>query len=119
MTMDGFVNISNNKAIKYATVYLEDSEANINGNIVFSNNSGSFVTVASNTNVSFTGNGKFLGNKVNPQADGFQEGGAITLSLSNITVVGSCTLSHNHAENGGAIHSTESKFNFNHCPQLG
>ena len=43
----------------------------------------------------------------------FQEGGAITLFQSNVLFDGECNLERNHAENGGAIHSTESRLYIN------
>ena len=43
----------------------------------------------------------------------FQKGGAITLHQSSAFFYGSCNLEHNHAENGGAIHSTEGKLYVN------
>ena len=113
LTMDKSVFIANNVATKYATLYLDRCEVNITGNYEFSNNTGSLV--AFNTNVSLTGDIKFINNQIYVENDTFklQEGGAITLFLSVIHFGGSCSLSRNHAENGGAIHSSESKLHIN------
>ena len=105
-----FLLIDNNKADRYAVIYLIDSEfiGNDSGNAIFSSNLGSLV--AFNSNITFTGYATFMNNKPSQTVSGdFQEGGAITLFQSNVFFNGVCNLEHNHAENGGAIHSTESK----------
>ena len=48
-----------------------------------------------------------------PQTGSLQEGGAITLFQSNAFFEGSCSLQNNHADNGGAMHSSESKIYVN------
>ena len=108
LTMNGSVVIANNVATEYATVYLDDSEVYIRGDyVIFSNNTGSFV--AYNAYVSFMGYTNFLNNQINAQDDNILEGGAITLFLSVMHFDGPCNVSHNHAVNGGAIRSSESK----------
>ena len=47
------------------------------------------------------------------KAGSFNEGGAITLFQSSAFFDGTCRLEHNHAENGGAILSSESKIYLN------
>ena len=106
--------VDNNKADRYAVIYLSDSEffGNDSGNATLSNNLGSLV--AFNSNITFTGYATFVNNTPSQTVSGdFQEGGAITLFQSNIFFDGECNLEHNHAENGGAIHSTESKLYVN------
>ena len=108
LTMKSSVVIANNVATEYATVYLDECEVNIRGDyVIFSNNTGSFI--AYSAHVSFMGYTKFLNNQINTQDDSILEGGAITLFLSVIHFDGSCDVSYNHAENGGAIRSSESK----------
>ena len=108
LTMKSSVVIANNVATEYATVYLDECEVSIWGNyVIFSNNTGSFV--AYGAYVSFMGYTNFLNNQINAQNDNFLEGGAITLFLSVMHFDGSCNVSYNHAENGGAIRSSESK----------
>ena len=107
-----FLLVNNNKADRYAVIYLSDSEfiGDDSGNATFSNNLGSLV--AFNSNITFTGYATFVNNTPSVSGD-FQEGGAITLFQSNVFFGGECNLEHNHAENGGAIHSTESKLYVN------
>ena len=108
LTMKSSVVIANNVATKDATVYLDGCEVNIRGDyVIFSNNTGSFVAYRSH--VSFMGYTNFLNNQINAQDDNILEGGGITLFLSVIHFDGSCDVSYNHAENGGAIRSSESK----------
>ena len=110
-----FLLVDNNKADRYAVIYLLDSEffGDDSGNVTFSNNLGSLV--AFNSDITFTGYVTFVNNTPSQTVSGdFQEGGAITLFQSNIFFDGECNnLEHNHAENGGAIHSTESKLYVN------
>ena len=109
-----FLLVDNNKADRYAVIYLSDSEfiGIDSGNAIFSNNLGSLV--AFNSNITFTGYATFVNNTPSQTDSGdFQEGGAITLFQSNIFFDGVCNLECNHAENGGAIHSTESKLYVN------
>ena len=108
LSMKSSVVIANNVATKYATVYLDECEvSNWGEHVIFSKNTGSFV--AYRTHVSFMGYTNFLNNQINAQDDNILEGGAITLFLSVMHFDGSCNVSYNHAENGGAIRSSESK----------
>ena len=111
LTMNSSVVIANNLATEYATVYLNECEVKIRGDyVVFSNNTGSFV--AYNAYVSFMGYTNFRNNHIfNAQDGNILEGGAITLfrSVIHIQFDGSCNIFYNHAENGGAIRSSESK----------
>ena len=109
-----FLLVDNNKADRYAVIYLSDSEffGDDSGNVTFFNNLGSLM--AFNSNITFTGYATFVNNTPSQTVSGdFQEGGAITLFQSNVFFDGVCNLEHNHAENGGAIHSTESKLYVN------
>ena len=102
-----FLLIDNNKADRYAVIYLSDSEF-IGNDLFFSSNVGSLV--AFNSNITFTGYATFVNNTPSQTDSGdFQEGGAITLFQSNVFFDGECNLEHNYAVNGGAMHSTESK----------
>ena len=107
--------IDSNLANRYAVIYLSDSEFighDLESVITFSNNVGTLV--AFNSNITFIGNAKFLNNQPRQaNSDDFHEGSAITLILNNVYFVGVCNLEHNHAENGGAIHSTECKLYVN------
>ena len=114
MIQHSFFLVNNNKADRYAVIYLLDSEflGDDSGNVTFSNNLGSLM--AFNSNITFTGYATFVNNTPSQTVSGdFQEGGAITLFQSNVFIDGECNLEYNHAENGGAIHSTESKLYVN------
>ena len=96
-------------------LYLTESEfiGCKSGHIVFSNNLGSIVGFSSN--ITFSGYAIFVNNKLGLSQNGagtFQ-GGAITLFHSNLVFDATCNLEHNHAENGGAIHSVNSKLYVN------
>ena len=109
-----FLLVDNNKADRYAVIYLSDSEifGDDSGNATFSKNLGSLV--AFNSNITFTGYATFVNNTPSQTVSGdIQEGGAITLFQSNVFFDGECNLEYNHAENGGAIHSTDSKLYVN------
>ena len=106
--------VENNTADRYAVIYLSDSEfrGHDSGNFTFSNNLGSLV--AFNSKVTFGGYATFVNNQpLKTTSRDFQEGGALTLFQSNVFFYGECDLEQNHAENGGAIHSTESKLYVN------
>ena len=114
-----YLQIDNNSAGRYAVIYLMDSEFNGNDSenvhvLTFANNLGSIV--AFNSNITFVGNVTFVNNqptKIVSLIDDIQEGGAITLFQSSVFFVGVSNLQHNHAENGGAIYSTDSKLYVN------
>ena len=106
--------IDSNLADRYAVVYLSDSEFveyDTENVIMFSNNLGSLV--AFNSNITLNGYATFVNNRPPHTTSVFQEGGAITLLQSSVVLYGVCNLKQNHAENGGAIHSTESKLYVN------
>ena len=70
--------------------------------------------MAFNSNLTFISNATFVNNQAsNATLGNFHEGGAMTLFQSNVYFAGTCSLEHNHAENGGAIHSTDSKIYVN------
>ena len=107
----GSILMSNNVAGGYAVIYLSGSKFHnqASGNTLFSNNSGSLV--AFNSSLTFIGHAVFENNYPprNP-SNNFQEGGAITMLFqSNTFIRGICDFVENHAENGGAILTTESK----------
>ena len=109
-----FLLVDNNKADRYAVIYLSDSEfiGNDSGSATFSYNLGSLV--AFNSNITFNGYATFMNNTPSQTVAGdFQEGGAITLLQSKVFFDGVCNLEYNHAENGGAIYSTESELYVN------
>ena len=85
-----FLLIDNNKADRYAVIYLSDSEfiGNDSGNVIFSSNLGSFVMFNSNIMIAFTGYAAFVNNTPSQTVSGdFQEGGAITLFQSNVLMM--------------------------------
>ena len=111
--------IDKNSAERYAVVFLSFSEFR-GGSITISSNSGSLV--ARNSTIIFTYYAQFFNNRPPQSASlgGFQEGGAITLLQSNVFFESDGMFSnskyvieHNHAENGGAVHATESKIYMN------
>ena len=105
--------VVSNSASRYAIIYLTDSEFSGHYSVyaIFSNNLGSLVAFSSNITlmglyIRFDNNQPLL----NTTHD-FQEGGAVTLIQSNLIFfhgIYVCFRS-NFAENGGAIHSIESK----------
>ena len=116
ITSHGHLLIDNNSVDNFAVIYLSGSLFRVNDSLAtftFSNNSGSFM--AFNSNVTFSGYAVFVNNQpasLKPSYN-FQEGGAITLFQSNVFFDGECNLKQNHANYGGAIHSTESKLYVN------
>ena len=108
--------INNNLATINAVVFLYNSEfiGHDRGNVTFSNNQGSLVAYISIATL--RGDVMFKSNtppQPTTQLGDFQEGGAITAYNSNISFDGRFYFMHNQAENGGAIHSTESKLYVN------
>ena len=112
----GLLLVANNSAERNAVLYLSgtkfsgDDSGHVH--VIFSNNKGSLV--AFNSNVTFMGSAIFS-NSHPPQTttSNFQEGGVMTLIQSYIFLGGTSTFEYNHAENGGAILSSESKLNVN------
>ena len=95
----------------YSIIHLANSEfiGHPSGNAIISNNIRSLVAVTSN--VTFMGSVRFLNNQLSQTTSYsyMQVGGAVTLIQSNAYFYGSCSFENNHAENGGAILSTDSK----------
>ena len=105
----------NNSAGVQGVIALHQSVLNqkySNTSMTFSNNLGS-VTLF-NSNITLCGQAMFFNNtRLGGATDGFQEGGTITLFQSNVNFNGVSHFIHNSAENGGAIHSMESKLYVN------
>ena len=101
--------ISKNSANSYAVIYLISSKLysqNL-GHATFLNNLGSLVTFDSN--ITFAGYVMFMNNRPPQNPSVNLQGGVITLFESNAFFEGTCNFVDNHASNGGAISSTESK----------
>ena len=97
--------VVNNNASGYGMMYLFYSSVFMKCN-TFKNNIGSLY--AFNSNLTFMQNTNFEDN-ISP-AGQFQQGGALTTFQSNIIIMGQIHMLNNLANNGGAIHSIESKF---------
>ena len=102
----GSLLIANNTAKTFATMYLIDTEFMSENITIISHNVGSLMAFKSNVTFKITSYNTFASNQ--PPIN-VQEGGAITLFQSNAFFHGICLLEHNHAENGGAIFSIDSK----------
>ena len=103
----GLLLIANNTAKADATVYLIVTNFTlVNDTLIFSYNLGSFMAFISNVMFMST---SFIEFASNQQPSSIQEGGAITLFQSNAFFYGTCQFECNHAENGGAILSIDSK----------
>ena len=110
--------IDDNMSNRYAVIYLHNSEfkeMHDSKKFIFSRNLGSLM--AFNSNITFISNATFASNQ-SPKATidrNYQAGGAMTLFQSNIVFDRTCicSLELNHAENGGAIYSSESKIYVN------
>ena len=106
--------VMNNSADNgFAIIHLYNSEfiGHRSGNAMISYNLRSLV--AFNSNITFMGNVTFLNNRqpqITTMNNYFQEGGAATLVQTTAHLDGMSSFDHNHAENGGAIFSIESKF---------
>ena len=106
--------IINNTANR-AVVYILQSVGYLSG-ITFADNTGSvfvyFGNLTFSMSVSMTNNSPQL-NSSNPEErvtlQTFPEGGAVTALQANVAVEGVCSLSHNHAQSGGALYISESK----------
>ena len=105
------INNTANRAIVYilqSVGYLSD--------ITFTDNTGSvfvyFGNLTFSRTVSMT-NGSLQLNFSNPEEEmtlkTFPEGGAVTAIQANVAVEGVCSLSHDHAQSGGALYIFESK----------
>jgi hypothetical protein len=82
--------IDKNSAVNAIVLYDSEFIGYHSGNFTFSNTFGSLLAV--NSNITFSGNTKFVNNQ--PPTS------AITLFQSNVFIDGECNLKHNHAENG-------------------
>ena len=107
--------IHNNRA-NVGVVYLIGSVANLHNQTEFLHNSGSCLLF--NSDATFEGAVNFINFSEPIQSRDttgiiIREGGAFTLVKSNIVFTGSSTLMYNHANNGGAIHASESKLYIN------
>ena len=101
--------VANNLAKRYAVIFLGDSlfSVDFSGAMLFFNNSGS--VVGFNSHIVSLGSLHFIGNHQPKQPEQFSQGGGITLLQSNGVFSGSCSFQDNHSNNGGAVHSSESK----------
>ena len=95
----------NNKA-DHGIIYLVESVCTFQGNTEISDNVGSLMMYYSNA--TFKGNTNFISNKLSI-SNHFHKGGAITAIRSSVSFQGQSNLSHNTAENGGALHAIASK----------
>ena len=105
------LNVLKNNSGHQGIVHFMESTGMLSGTIGFINNSGSFI--AHYSSVTFKSSTYFIGGSPLKTSEIilYQEGGAITGFQSNIFFEGKCTLRNNHAENGGAVHTTQSKVN--------
>ena len=101
----GSLVITHNSA-KFSTIYLGNSMAYFMGSVMFSYNLNSFY-IFHNSNITFNGHVTFKHST--SSSSFFQEGGAMTIYRSTVIFEGTCSMEHNHAENGGALYATESK----------
>ena len=101
-----FTNFSSNAVATHGIIYLSNCKGYYNG-ILFSDNTGSFVTL--NSNITLTDSMFINNSQTQSTTEGFQEGGSITLFQSMLYFDGFLKLKNNHAENGGAIHSAMSR----------
>ena len=88
-------------------IYLVESAGVFQGNTKISDNVGSLLMYYSNATIKE--NTTFISNRANNSSTHFHKGGAITAIRSIVTFQGLSNLSHNTAENGGAIHAVASK----------
>ena len=108
----GSLLVTNNSAAEFGIIYLSECSGHFQGNATFSNNYGSFLAIYSD--ITFSGYVTFM-NNIQPHTTivNFQDGGAVSLFQSNAIFDGICRFEHNQAENGGAVHSIESKLDVN------
>ena len=100
------ISVQANNATYGGVIYLFGSSALLS-NSIFMDNIGSLYLF--NSNVTIEGKNLYSNNTGLPHtATGFQ-GGAITAFQSNIMIDGECSLTYNHAQSGGGIHTAESK----------
>ena len=103
--------IINNTANR-AVVYILQSVGFLSG-ITFADNTGSVFVYFGNLTfggtVSMTSNSPQLNFSNLEEEATFPEGGAVTALQANVVVEGMCSLSHNHAQSGGALYISQSK----------
>ena len=97
---------TNNKA-ELGIIYLVESSCIFQGHTEISDNIGSLLMYYSNA--TFKGNTNFISNNMPNISTHFHKGGAITAIRSSVSFQGQSNLSHNTADNGGAIHAIASK----------
>ena len=103
------INITDNLAQAYATMYLAESTGLFTGNITMINNKGTLVIFNSNVTFVASANIVFINcHGVEFTLGNVAEGGAITTFQSNIVINGVSKFYNNFAETGGAVHLTES-----------
>ena len=94
-------------------LYFFETTAYFSYTVVIINNTASVFLFGSNLTLTNTSSTEIMNNispsKRDKEIVTFQQAGAITAFQSNIFIDGNCTVQDNHAENGGALHVTESK----------
>ena len=101
------VNITDNSAQVYATLYLAESTGHFTGIVTMTNNKGTLVIF--NSKVTFAASIVFIDcHGVEFISGSVAEGGAITAFQSDVIIDGVCKFYNNFAETGGAVHLTES-----------
>ena len=89
---------------------LYESETVISGSTLFQENKGSLTVIASE--VKFYGTVQFINCEtvnITSSALPYEQGGAISLFQSIVSIFGTCTFRNNSAETGGAIYAIESR----------
>ena len=109
----GSILFANNSATLYSTAYFVDSNGSFDGLTLMSQNSGSFF--AFNSKISFSGCTFFIDCSLPKKslATVLDEGGALTLIQTTLSVHGETIFEHSQAEFSGAILATESQVNLN------
>lgn len=103
------VNITDNSAQAYATLYLAESTGVFTGNVTMTNNKGTLVVFNSNVTFAVSASIVFINcHGVEFTLGNVAEGGAITAFQSNVVIDGESEFYSNFAETGGAVHLTES-----------
>ena len=104
----GTILFFNNYVTLNSIVYFLDSNGTFEGTTEMSQNVGSFF--AFNSDITFTGCNRFTdGSPPQNTSTDLDEGGAVTLVQTTLTLRGVSRFEHNHAEIGGAIVATESE----------
>ena len=108
VTTNSHIVVENNTGYQ-GVVHFMESTGIFSDRTEFINNKGSFI--AHHSDVTFTTNTLFVGGShlKTDEIVTYQEGGAVTGFQSEIVFDGTCTLTNNRAENGGALYTTQSK----------